>query len=163
MTIEFKDIVALISALAWPVIVLILLVIFRTEIQRLLDRAVKRATKLSAGPVSVEFAASQIKEEVLSKDTSPEAKAQELRLLELAQESAQKFDFWMKRFRQPKESDSQRLLAWLVEDRGVLTISRDYDVFAKTAQVLSRMGYKTIPAPLKSEFDERVREYDSRE
>ncbi len=160
MTVEFKDIVNLIGVLVWPgvvlillVVVLIILIVFRREIPRLAAGGLGGVKKVTVGPVSVEFAANQIKEELLSKDASLEAKFQELLRVELAQEAAKKFDSWITSVIHEKMADKESLLKWVADGRGASILSRDYDTFATTAQILSRMGYKTMPIPSKSEFD----------
>jgi hypothetical protein len=57
MVIGFKDIITLIQALFWPVVVVVALIIFRDPLSRFLRGMGQRATKLSAFQFTVELAA----------------------------------------------------------------------------------------------------------
>jgi len=56
MTVEFKDLIELIKAIAWPIVVAVALLAFRKPIARFVEELGKRAMKLSAFDVSIEFA-----------------------------------------------------------------------------------------------------------
>jgi hypothetical protein len=55
MTVEFKDIIALINAIAWPAFAVITLAVFRKPLLRLFQEIGKRVTKFSAFDVSIEL------------------------------------------------------------------------------------------------------------
>jgi hypothetical protein len=160
----FKDIVDLVSALAWPATVLILAFAFRRELKAVFRAVLDRATKLSGLGVTVELAASQVQTERLSEGSPPEEKAKALRDLEVAKAIAPKFDYWMKNYNHPPgKSNRDELLDWLSADRGSRYVSRDYGIFKALAEVLAKMGYDTIPAPTEGEFSVALTEVDERE
>ena len=160
----FKDIVDLVSSLAWPAVVLILACAFRRELKAVFSAVLDRATKLSGLGVTVELAASQVQTERLSEDSLPEQKAKALRNLEVAKAIAPKFDYWMKNYNhRPGRSHRDELLDWLSADRGSKYVSRDYGIFKTLAEVLAKMGYDTIPAPSDGDFRVALAEADERE
>lgn len=93
---------------------------------------------------------------------SEDEKVQRLRALELAKGIASRFDTWMKRYNHPEQSDQMHLLDWLVADKGGTYTGEDYTVFEAIAEVLSQMGYKTMPPPTEGQFIAKVRENDFR-
>ena len=95
----------LLEALAWPAVILVALLLLRREIRRVVDSIAARATKLTAGSISVEFAAGELQGKALSQETTEEEKFQRLRALELAKGIAARFDTWM---RMPACSDIAR-------------------------------------------------------
>lgn len=164
MTPTFKELVELVSALAWPSVVLILALAFRREAKAVFRAVVERATKLSGLGVEVELAASQVASERLMERSSPEEKAKALRDLEVAKAVSRKFDYWMKNYNHPPGiSHRDELLDWLVADRGARYISGDYGIFKALADVLSKMGYDTLPPPSEAEFRIKLTEADERE
>lgn len=163
MEMTVKDIIELIKALAWPIVALIAIFLLRKEVKLLFRAITEKATKISGGGLSVELAANQVQSEKLGEPTTPDEKAKSLRSLEIAKAIAPKFDYWMKHYKHPPETHYERLLAWLVEDRGARYISRDYDIFKALAEVLSKMGYDTIPPPSEGEFAVKIAEADERE
>ena len=64
---------------------------------------------------------------------------------------------------QPGLTHNQELLNWLIHDRGARYVYRDYDIFKSLAEVLSDMGYDTMPPPSISEFMAKIVEADERE
>lgn len=164
MTPTFKDIVDLVGALAWPVVVLTIGLAFRGEIRRLLAAMVNRATKLSGLGVTVELAATQVETERLREQSSPEEKAKALRDLEVAKSVAKKFDYWRQKYTHPEGiSDRDLLLQWLGADRGARYVSGDYGIFKALAEVLAKMGYETLPPPSEGEFRIELAECEERE
>jgi hypothetical protein len=154
------QIIKLVEALAWPVVSLIALLLLRLEIRRVVDAVAARAIKLTAGGVSVELAAGQLQNQALSQEATEEEKIQRLRALELAKGIASRFDTWMKRYNHPEQSDQMHLLDWLVADKGGTYTGDDYVVFKALAEVLSQMGYETLPPPTEGQFLAKVKEND---
>jgi hypothetical protein len=153
MTPTFKDIVDLVDALAWPLVVLIIGLAFRGEIRRLLAALVDRATKLSGLGVTVELAASQVETERLREPSSSEEKAKALRDLEVAKAIAKKFDYWRREYSRPEGmSDRDSLLLWLGSNHGAPFVIEDYGVFKALVEVLAKMGYETVPPLSETEF-----------
>jgi len=56
MAVEFKDLVELIKAIAWPLVIAVTLIAFRKPLTRFIEELGKRTTKLSAFDFSIEFA-----------------------------------------------------------------------------------------------------------
>ena len=75
---------------------------------------------------------------------------------------AAKFDWWMKNYNHPTQSDRMHLLEWLVADRGADLTGEDYALFEKLAAALTQMGYDTSSAPPKQAFLAKVREHEHR-
>ncbi len=122
---------------------------------------VERATKVSGLGMEIELAASQVADERLIQASSPDEKAKALRDLEVAKAVARKFDYWMQHYNHPPgKSHRDELLDWLVADRGARYVSSDYGVFKTLAEVASKMGYDTVPAPSEGEFLVKIREAD---
>ena len=160
----FKDLVDLVSSLAWPAVVLLLGFAFRRELRALFAAVVERATKVSGLGLSVELAASQVADERLGQRSSPDEKARALRDLEVAKAVAKKFDYWMRNYNHPPgRSHRDKLLEWLVADRGARYVSGDYGIFKALAEVVARMGYDTVPPPSEGEFVVKLAETEERE
>lgn len=153
-----EHLIKLVEALAWPIVSLVALLLLRREIRSVVDAVAARATKLTAGGVSVELAASQLQSETLMQQTTAEEKEKRLRALELAKGIATRFDTWMKRYNHPDQTDQMHLLDWLVADKGGTYTGDDYEIFKALAEVLSQMGYRTLPPPSEGQFIAKVRE-----
>jgi len=159
-----KDIIEIVKGLAWPFVTLVILFFLRKEIRTLFRSVIDRVTKISGAGMLVELAANQVQTERLAEPTSTDEKAKSLRSLEIAKAIAPKFDYWMKHYNHPLgKTHYYRLLDWLVADRGAKYLSGDYQTFKALAQVLSKMGYDTIPVPSEGEFMVKVAEADERE
>ncbi len=150
--------IELVKALAWPIVSLVVLLLLRREIRRVVDAIGARATKLTAGGVSIELAVCQLQSQVISQETTEEEKIQRLRALEITKGIAMRFDTWMKQYNHPDQPDQLHLLEWLVADKGGTYTGVDYAVFKALAEVLSKMGYETLPAPSEGQFLAKVRE-----
>jgi hypothetical protein len=160
----FKDIVDLVRALAWPSVALLLVLAFRREAKAIFRAVIERSTKVSALGVEIELAARQVVDERLMQPSSLDDKTKSLRDVEIAKAAARKFDYWMKNYNHPPDrSHRDNLLAWLVADRGARYVSRDYNVFKALAEVASKMGYDTLPAPSEAEFNFKIQDYDERD
>lgn len=153
MTPTFNDIVELVAALAWPLVVLIIGFTFRGEIRRLLATMAEKATKLSGLGVTVELAASQVETERLMEPSSTEEKAKALRDSEVAKAIAKKFDDWRREYKHPTDmSDRNSLLLWLGSNHGAPFAVHDYGIVKALAEVLAKMGYDTLPPPSEAEL-----------
>lgn len=85
------------------------------------------------------------------------------RSVDIATAIAPRFDYWMKNYNHPSGlTHNQELLNWLTHDRGARYVSRDYDIFKSLAEVLSDMGYDTMPPPSIGEFMLKIVEADER-
>lgn len=114
--------------------------------------------------MSVELAANQVQSEKLREHTPSDEKAKALRSLEIVKAIAPKFDYWMKNYRHPLgQTHFTRLLDWLVEDKGASYLSGDYETFKALAEVLSKMGYETMPPPSEGAFMDKIDEANERE
>ena len=155
----FKDLVELISALAWPCVVLLLVLAFRREAKAIFRAIIERATKVSGLGMEIELAANQVANERLIQPSSPDEKAKAMRDIDIAKAVVRKFDYWMKNYNHPEGlSHRQELLDWLVDDRGARYVSEDYGVFRALAEVAARMGYDTVPPPSEDEFTVKIAE-----
>jgi hypothetical protein len=153
MTPNFKDIVELVGALAWPLVVLIIGFTFRGEIRRLLATLTDKATKLSFFGVEAELAARQVETERLMEPSSAEEKAKALRDLEVAKAIAKKFDAWRREYKHPDGmSDRDSLLLWLGSNHGAPFAVHDYGIVKALAEVLAKMGYDTLPPPTEAKL-----------
>ena len=162
--VTIKDLIELIEALAWPCSALIAILLMRKQLKILFEVIISRATKISGGGLSVDLAVNQVQSERLIESSTPEDKARDLRNLEIAKAIAPKFDYWMKNYNHPSGvTDYQELLDWLTHDKGARYVSRDYNIFTSLAEVLSKMGYDTIPAPTEGEFMVKIMKADERE
>jgi hypothetical protein len=159
----FKDLVSLVSAIAWPSVTVLMALAFRREVKGIFRAVTERANKVSGLGIQIELAGNQVTSERLLQASSPDEKAKALRDVEIAKAAAQRFDYWMKNYNhQPGLSHRDELLRWLVMDHGALYVSRDYGVFKALAEVVARMGYDTIPPPLEKEFMLWNQESDNR-
>ena len=52
---EISELAALACALAWPILVGVLLIVYRKGIQKFLEQLIPRLTGFSAGPFSIEL------------------------------------------------------------------------------------------------------------
>ena len=164
MEITIKDIIDLINALAWPIVTLIIVLILRRELKSLTQVIIERATKISGGGMTVELAATQVKNQTLEDSTNPEEKAKALINLDIAKAVAPKFDYWMKRYNHPPgKTHYELLLDWLVAGRGAKYLAKDYGIFKALAEVLSKMGYDTLPSPSEGQFMMQLSESDKKE
>ena len=70
-------VIKLIEALAWPLVALAALLVLRREVRSLIDSVAARATRLSAGPVSVilERAADELQNRTLREEGTEEEKS----------------------------------------------------------------------------------------
>jgi hypothetical protein len=156
---EFKDIVDLVRALAWPSVSLSLVLTFRREAKEILRAVIERGSKVSAFGVNIELAAELVASERLMQLPSPDVKTKSLRVVEIAKAAARKFDYWMMNYKHPPDrSHRENLLVWLVADNGARCVLRDYDVFKALAEVASKMGYDTLPAPSEAEFNFKIKD-----
>lgn len=153
-----EQIAKLVNALAWPIVFIITLLVLRVEIRRVVDAISARATKLTAGSVSVELAAEELQNQALTQERTEEERIKRLRDLEVAKGIASRFDTWMKRYNHPEQTDQMHLLDWLVADKGATYTGNDYAIFQALAEVLSKMGYQTLPSPSEGQFMAKVRE-----
>ena len=160
----FNDIVDLLNALIWPLVLVFLVLMFRRETKSVIRAVVERVTKVSAFGIEIQLAANQVASDRLGRRASPEEKAKSLRDLEIARAAAMKFDYWMKNYNHPASlSHRDAMLNWLVADRGALYVARDYGVFKALAEVVSKMGYNTDPPPSEKEFEAWLEEADKQD
>jgi len=106
--------------------------------------------------------ASSKMEPSMNKDEASAAGVAKADAKKTVKQMADKFDYWMKTYNQPKEPDTARLVAWLSADRGARDV-KDYAQFCELAMELNTKGYITLPAPSPSEFDKGVEKNSQKE
>lgn len=96
--------------------------------------------------------------------TRKRSKADMKGVIIVAKEAASRFDYWMKNYTHyGNSSDKQKLLEWLVSDKGHIVVADDYLVFTEMASLLHKQGYDTQPPPTKIEFKVALRQAQERE
>ncbi len=157
--------VRLLTDCAWPIVALIVFISLKTELKGLLRRVENSLSKLSLPGgftldlQNIELAAESEKKRLLSETATAAEVSKDLRTLEAAKASAERFIIWMAMYNhQNVERHSMKLLDWLVADRGARYLSEDYEVFKSMATILAESGYRTIPVPSEQEFNQKCEE-----
>jgi hypothetical protein len=162
---SYDLIIRLLTDWAWPIVALIVFANLRGELKRLLGRIANSLSKISLpGGIAldlqnIEQVTANKKRNLLSITPTAEETAKDLRTLEVAKASAEKFIYWMANYNHQRvEPHSMKLLDWLVEDRGAAYLSENYDVFKEMATILAESGYRTFPIPSEREFRQKCKE-----
>jgi len=170
--VQFKDVVTLISGIAWPALIITTLLIYRKDIRLILNLILTRATKLSAGGLSVDLSADEIRKGVIGSNATSDEKGRQLFRLEVAKNAANSFIRWfisepVIHARQPSGficdlTLKEILLAWIAYFGGSEILSRNYETFLLMLEVITGLGLAVTGGAIsREEFEAMLKAGDA--